>query len=413
MMRWHRPWSSRTWRMALAGVLVPGLVAAAPATAPSDSWSVVPSANHGYTPQLNSVSCVSVSVCMAVGSYQKRDVLPPTYVLGSYTLAESWNGAGWSVLPTPSPGSVANRAAGSWLRAVSCPSARTCLAVGGYQARDGRYFTLAVRWNGAGWSVLPGPSLTPRGCGLFGVSCVSDSACTAVGLTFTNRATATLIESWNGARWSVVPAPSPGSADILDSVSCVSASACTAVGARAKRGLGDTLIESWNGTSWSLVPSPNAGSYNILYGVSCLSASVCAAVGYREVKAVPRTLAESWNGTKWSLLPSPNAGSSASWNYLDGVSCTAARACTATGEYQDPRQSYKTLVESWNGTNWSLAPSPNVLPPPGWNELNGGVSCVSAGTCTAVGRYYYTKPRSRVRTLIESETPPGRPQKAG
>jgi hypothetical protein len=133
-----------------------------------------------------------------------------------------------------------------------------------------------------------------------------------------------------------------------------------------------------------------------------VSASACAAVGYHEGNSVPRTLAESWNGTTWSLVHSPNAGPSTSYNYLDGVSCIAARACTAVGEHQGQGQSYKTLIESWNGTTWSLVPSPNVLQPPGWNELNGGVSCLPAGTCTAVGRYYYLNPKSRVKTLIES-----------
>ena len=50
-----------------------------------------------------------------------------------------------------------------------------------------------------------------------------------------------------------------------------------------------------------------------------------------------RTLIESWNGTSWSLVPSPSRGKH---SYLDSVSC-AAGACMATGNHGG-----KTLIES-------------------------------------------------------------------
>jgi hypothetical protein len=46
----------------------------------------------------------------------------------------------------------------------------------------------------------------------------------------------------------------------LGTVSCVSATACTAVGyyvANSGNGPQNTFIESWNGTRWAIVPSPN------------------------------------------------------------------------------------------------------------------------------------------------------------
>ncbi len=69
------------------------------------------------------------------------------------------------------------------LNAVSCTSPTPCMAVGG-TATD-RSATLAERWNGSSWAVLP----TPRGiqCGgdlcdiLNAVSCTSANTCIAVG----------------------------------------------------------------------------------------------------------------------------------------------------------------------------------------------------------------------------------------
>jgi hypothetical protein len=63
---------------------------------------------------------------------------------------------------------------------------------------------------------------------------------------------------------------------------------------------------------------------------------------------VPKTLVESWNGTKWSVMPTRNKASNS--NYLNEVSCGRATACNAVGFYQKPGTRYnykdKSLTES-------------------------------------------------------------------
>jgi hypothetical protein len=89
-----------------------------------------------------------------------------------------------------------------------------------------------------------------------------------------------------------------------------------------------------------VVPSPNAGratTANSLNGVSCTSPTACTAVGTYANSAADKTLAESWNGTSWSILPSPNAGLPDALNVLNGVSCVSTTACTAAGEYHSSR----------------------------------------------------------------------------
>ncbi len=360
-------------RLVLAGLLA-GLVtvAADPAIGLVQGWSVVPSPNGPGGSKLYGMSCVSATDCTAVGSSNGSPGQP---------LIESWNGTSWSVLPSPHRNKTHDV-----LEGVSCVSATDCTAVG--YAQGNARTTLIESWNGSAWSIVPSPNKAGTSNTLYAVSCVSASDCTAVG-------DGTLIESWNGTAWSLMPSPDPGSlANTLYDVSCVSASDCTAVGYYGNvGGHPRTLVESWNGTAWSVIPSPNkVGTFNGLEGVSCVSASDCTAVGARSSSSGVTTLIESWNGTAWSVVPSPNKASAN--NELVGVSCAAANACTAVGDDAKVSGPARTLIESWNGTAWSIVPSPNKGVDPDFLK---GVWCGSASACTAVG--YYGSP---FKTLIES-----------
>jgi hypothetical protein len=267
--------------------------------------------------------------------------------------------------------------------------------------------TLIESWNGIAWSIVPSPNPGRFDDELSGVSCISVSACTAVGeRTKTSGNLATLVESWNGTAWSVVPSPSPPthrhrSGHVLVAVSCVSATACTAVGGN--------LVESWNGTVWSVVASPTKGSAGHgLFGISCTAPDACTAVGsYTNTGGPTNTLAESWNGTAWSIVPSPNPSSGTdSLNEFTSVWCTAADVCTAAGGFENPVSTPGgTLIESWNGTAWSIVPSPNTGGPHVGDEL-AGVSCPSAATCMAAGATTNVR-NQRQRTLTELGTSSG------
>jgi hypothetical protein len=131
---------------------------------------------------------------------------------------------------------------------------------------------------------------------------------------------------------------------------------------------------------WSIVPSATPSRGGGLGGVSCVSATDCTAVGDRD----HLTLVEQWNGTVWSIVPSPSAsGSSASGSRsseLDAVSCVSATDCTAVGAPGAGVGADGTLVEHWNGNKWSIIQSKRAK-----STALSGVSCVSATDCTAVG----------------------------
>jgi hypothetical protein len=120
--------------------------------------------------------------------------------------------------------------------------------------------------------------------------------------------------------------------------------------------------------------------------VSCVSAASCVAVGAdldisgSQPKQV--TLAETWNGTTWSLATTPDDGAA---DLLAGVSCSSSTNCAAVG-INDNGSVDQTLSEIWNGSDWTLVPSPS----PGTNAILNGVSCSDSTHCVAVGQIFHS-----------------------
>ena len=290
------------------------------------------------------------------------------------TLAEAWDGSNWKIQPTPNPAG----ATGSQLNGVSCTSPSACTAVGYYFNSGGDAVTLAERWDGSSWKIQTTPSNgSDPFSGLYGVSCTSATACTAVGASVDVNVAATLAERWDGTSWTIEPTPNQNRYSQLSGVSCTSATACTAVGT-------GPIAERWDGTSWTIQPTPNpSGSLSSpLSGVSCASATACTAVG-DYFTSVQLTLAEGWDGTTWTIEPNPNP-SGAPINTLSGVSCTSATACTAVGNYGSP-ETNGTQAERWDGTTWTTQTTPSAPHSAGGAALS-KVSCTSATACEAVGQ---------------------------
>ncbi len=167
--------------------------------------------------QLNGVSCLSTSFCMAVGTREPSSG-------PSDSLIELWNGTDWAIQPSP-------EATNSSLDSVSCTSSTACTAVGATQVGTA---ALAASWNGKQWSVEQTPAPTGGTSSLLtGVSCSSSDACTAVGAYNLGPFTeANLAEQWNGESWTVQATADAAGASTsqLDGVSCVSPTSCSGVG---------------------------------------------------------------------------------------------------------------------------------------------------------------------------------------
>ncbi len=199
--------------------------------------------------------------------------------------------------------------------------------------------------------------------------------------------------------WSVVASPNIGpNYNQLFGVAAVSTGNVWAVGDYGSSTVGfeQTLIEHWNGWNWSIVSSPNVSkSDNYLTGVAAVSVSDMWAVGaYNSFSSPEQTLIEHWNGKNWSIVPSPNPGSSG--NSLNAVAVVSSSDVWAVGQYSTGVIGNGILIEHWNGTSWNVVPSPNV-------DNNGNlysIVAVSASNVWAVGEYVNSSTVSD-QTLIE------------
>jgi len=173
----------------------------------------------------------------------------------------------------------------------------------------------------------------------------------------------------------------------LESVACPSGTVCQAVGyEKSNGGAYVPIARSWNGTSWASQAVPRPGGANTwLSGIACSSTTACLAVGsYENAAGVRQTLAESWNGSAWSIKPSPNP-EGAKGSRLEAVACANSTTCFAVGSYVNGSGQTVPLVERWNGTEWTLGTMP--VPAGATESSLAGVACVGVSACKAVGSY--------------------------
>ena len=263
----------------------------------------------------------------------------------------------------------------------------------------GAFCVLAAAGAGATGGVRFARQPTPDPTGsleseLFAVSCASASACIAVGYGAQGALHHVLAERYDGVRWSLAHPIEPAGAVTADlvSVSCTAAAACTAVGNyKSRTGLTLTLAERWNGRRWAIERTldpgrpyahPTLDSGTEFGGVSCAAASACVAVGdYLDRHHRSVALAERWNGRRWRLEPTPGAVSS----QLGSASCAAPSACVAVGEHRKSFGAVVPLAERWNGHDWKLESTPAATVPGSLTSILVSVSCPSSSACIAVG----------------------------
>jgi len=339
------------------------------------SWSVVSSPNGGTSSSvLNGVATVSANDVWTVGYFYPLPGNVP-----ARTLTEHWNGSNWSVINSPNVGTNP-----SLLYATAASSTNDVWAVGLSYNPGNPSQTLIEHWNGKKWKVVSSPNAGSGSNSLYGVAASSPRDVWAVGYYNNNGSIQTLIEHWNGRKWAVISSPNSGAGSTLSGVTAISKKDAWAVGEYSNGGVEQTLTEQWNGKIWQIVASPNSGqSGNSLAGVAAASSTDVWAVGFFSA-STRQTLFEHWNGTQWSVVSSPNVP--ASDNVLAGVSVISSTNVWAVGTFSAQGGGFnQTLTEQWNGTSWSIVPSPNVGP--GNSSLNGVATIPANSQIWAVGSH--------------------------
>ena len=126
----------------------------------------------------NGTSCAKRSFCVIVGSIGWNG--DPH----SAPIIEQSSGSVWSITTAPVPSGLS----GASLTSVSCPSVTFCMAVGdGFNGPSGNDTTFAEQWNGTFWAVSPTPNYDVPGDNDFeSISCTGPAFCAAVANNYGN-----------------------------------------------------------------------------------------------------------------------------------------------------------------------------------------------------------------------------------
>jgi hypothetical protein len=261
-------------------------------------WSISASPLPPGGGELRDVDATTSTLAWAVGFSNSSN--------GFNTLVERWNGSRWSIVPSPNNAGSAQ----SYLVGVKTLSSNQAWAVGSHNVPGTLAFsTLAMRWNGSAWGIVPTPDTANSENHLIAIDGAAPDDLWAVGHTQNGEYSVRepLILHWNGSAWSNVPSPTGRDAS-LEGVVAVSSNDVWAVGSKFSLSTfwHVPFVLHWDGLSWREVaapsPTPQGGR---LFGVTALSPTKVYAVG--QAPGVP-SLAMRWNGVRWATESTPSTG---------------------------------------------------------------------------------------------------------
>ncbi len=356
-------------------------------------WSVVPNPS----PDIVGLNDTPLSLTAVAGS-APDDIWAVGRSAGKSPdpVVEHWNGRAWQASRAP----CLSQCTSSVLNAVVALSATDAWAVGeanippepnGYPSRP-----LVEHWNGTQWALVPGgeglsgdtiPNYALSNAGVLdSIVALSDTDVWVVGL---DAGYYPHIAHWNGESWQVVAnATGSGGAlqlPIVEYNSSLSAASASASAPSAEHPIwvaGTTspcgqcageapLILVGSGKHWvpslaGQLPPDSTGaspSQVRLQAVEALSPSDVWVVGlYQGSGTTPsRGFTAQWDGTRWHILPTAQKQTAEDLASVTAVSTTdlwAVGARSNNDSLSSGDGSY-TLIEHWNGTQWTVVPSPD------------------------------------------------------
>jgi hypothetical protein len=235
------------------------------------------------------------------------------------------------------------------------------------------------------WDVQATPEFD-RQLEMFGDAAVGPSDVWAVGALFPESPDyvyTPLALHFDGSVWTQIPLPLPegSTSAMLRAVGGTSPSDVWAVGIKFEGNAYDPgqmteLFEHWDGTSWSVVPGPPGSEDRQLQDVVAISPSDVWAVGAESApdpnnpgSYIDRTLTEHWDGSSWTVVPSPNHSDS-SFDYFSAVSASSPTNVWALGQWTTD-SAYGNSIQRWDGDAWQIVEHPfSDFPIPGGGTTN-------------------------------------------
>jgi hypothetical protein len=379
-------------------------------------WNVVTvTGPYSQSSEFSDFAVIAPDDIWAVGRYN------PT---GSQdrTFTAHWDGTDWTTVTSPTP-------PGSWsvLQGVSATGPGDVWAVGITRTSPSPFATLIMHWDGSAWASVP-TQASVNNDRLMAVAALSPNNVWAVGYstvpntfdsspivlrytdpcsppsptpTFSPTGTWTPTSTQTGTAtpvtlpycWIAYPFAPLGSWSKLTAVSASGPNDVWAVGSYGAGGnVAYALTMHWNGNAWTQVPMP-AGVNADLRDVVAIAPNDAWAVG----AISSATFTMHWNGTQWSVVPSPNINNA--WTWLKAVDAAGPNDVWAVGSGGNPLPGqgadslvYQTVTMHWNGTLWTIVPSPN----PGFFNYLVDVDVASANDVWAVGDHNSETPARRL-----------------
>jgi hypothetical protein len=306
-----------------------------------------------------------------------------------------WNGTAWAKVKLTNADS-------GFLRSISGDSPTDAWAVGSYDSGPNAVSPLIMHWNGTSWTKAATPDISV-GANLTSVSADSPTDAWATGTAANSKGVnSPVFMHWNGSTWSQVTGPHPGTNQSLGGVTSINPTDawtneiyqssggfgfenlqwngsewakvhvpdhCTGMGTTADPsdiwsfdGDNHGIACHWNGTKWATVPVPDPyGTLQSVGGADVISPSLAFAAGFytkKEGSHTTYTMLIQWNGTKWSIVPTPNPGvAGGDGSTIGAVDASSATNAWAVGTYmlgsKTTGEVFKTLMLHWNGKTWS------------------------------------------------------------
>jgi hypothetical protein len=338
-----------------------GMVAMAAALVPVGAGAAGPSfsrpAGLPAQPQLYGAACPTATTCVVVGGADVATVLTSTDA-----------GRTWASTTVAGIGA---------LYGVACFDAHNCVAVGtaGGVGSD----AIAVTHDGQTWTAVASLPAAPA---LSSVSCVAPSRCMAVGAVSGGTSgwtAAALFSADGGATWATAATPThQGTPTALNAVRCPATQRCFVVG-------GGAWVTDNFGGSWRDISPPDGctataalclPTYSDLTGLDFTDAAHGAVVGGEQcggqvpTKCPSVFFSTSDGGGSWKMWPASNN----SLAFLEAVRCSGLH-CFALSNGPDGG----TVLGTSDGATWAPVGSFNGV------QLN-GIACAPGGPCVVAGQ---------------------------
>jgi hypothetical protein len=287
-------------------------------------------------------------------------------------IARRWDGTQWigSTVSDQPPLNISDAGYSADIAAVADHD----VWVVGYVISAGRYLPMTWHWDGSAWSPVLCRPEAGNVCRLTSIWAHRRDVW-AVGYADGKP----LATRWDGVRW--VRSDTTQFVGYLNAVSGVHGDDVWAVG-KLPIGVNSSvgLALHWNGGVWK---AANTGTpdNSVLLGVTAIASDDVWAVGCVEPPppALPAPIAVHWDGHHWEPVSLPDLGCEGT---LTSVAAIGSTDVWAVGNTRWP---VATLIEHWNGSNWTQIQSPVMPTAPNSNPITGFQSLYRVSTNPSTG----------------------------